>query len=194
MGYAKLTITVLAILMASSSSDAQRNITGWIESPKITQWGTWSENVLCPEETFIHGFRLKLQPDAGVIFDDTAVNGFEFSCITPAGERTIIRGPEGARGSWGSWSECPTPALGEGFELRSEEFPCFDCTAANNLALYCDGARLPGAGHSWGEWSGILHCPTGNHLCGFRSQLAVALPSVNDDSAINNIDFACCPF
>jgi len=102
-----------------------------------------------------------------------------------------MKGEEGIYGGWLVWYDCPSGSLANGFELHSEGFN-LDISAAANIALYCDGVRMEGNGLPRGDWTGVLTCPAGQHFCGFRTQVAWQKPSAIDDTALNNIDMACC--
>jgi len=184
-------IYILALVFASAF--AQRPIDSWLESSRHTPWGDWEDEAICPPQTFVTGFRLKVQPDQGLLLDDTSLNSIELICNGPGvDEPTRVKSGEGAKGTWGNFRECLAPAKGSGFEMRTEAAPTFDNTAANNFALYCDGSRMEGTGTTWGDWRGPLSCPTGTSLCGIRAQHAFQLPSAIDDTALNNVDMACC--
>lgn len=83
---------------------------------------------------------------------------------------------EGARGSWGGFLECAAGTKANAFQLRSESIT-LDNTAANNLALYCEGVRREGSGLDWGDWTDVLNCPSNTFICGIKTQIAVGLPN-----------------
>ncbi len=67
-----------------------RPISVWIESPRINIWGAWEDVHLCPEDTFVTGFRVKNHPDAGLFVDDTSLNGVELVCSSPSAVNTSL--------------------------------------------------------------------------------------------------------
>ena len=160
----------------------------WIESPKVTNFGTWGPEEFCANGSDVTGFRLKVQTDQGIL-DDTALNAIELHC-TPQegseGERHVIISKEGIKGNWGTILECPVGTYVDGFQMRSEELTAFDNTAANNVQLFCsDGSVLEGVGMDWGDWTGPLHCPRDMKVCGLRTQ--VEDPVLQPPSMIHNI-------
>ncbi|OXA40421.1 vitelline membrane outer layer protein 1 homolog [Folsomia candida] len=179
------------VLAITSTAYGQRPISVWLQSTRTTNWGDWAEEAICPNGTFVTGFRTKNQPDQGIFVDDTAMNAVELACKGPEGPATYIKSGEALHGNWGSFYECLAPARGTGYQMRSEGVT-LDNTAANNIALYCDGSRMEGYGNTWGDWTERLNCPTGTLLCGYKAQIAVQLPSAIDDTGLNNLDMACC--
>lgn len=167
-----LFLTLIFLISCSIQySYCQNGTVIWIESPRETNWGTWGEEEFCPDDQFVYGFRLKVQPDMGWIVDDTAVNAIELLCLPftqlgDEGEVNLapfpIRSKEGPQGSWGTVFECPAPLFADGFQLNIESPTAFDNTATNNLRLRCsDGSLVTGVGHNWGDWTGLITCPRG---------------------------------
>ena len=72
------------------------------------RWGTWSEWVYCPENTFLVGFQLKVEPRQGDR-DDTGANGFRGYCSTrntaARYERSSTQISASNNGPWGRWSK-----------------------------------------------------------------------------------------
>ena len=108
-----------------------------LESPQITDFGSWGEPEYCQPGKIVTGFQLKVEPKHSI--DDTALNGIRFFCGTPGSEdqRTNITSKVGYFGNWGKIFNCSTYAVG--FELQSQEYqgPRTDDIAANNFKLYC---------------------------------------------------------
>jgi hypothetical protein len=165
-----------------------------IESPKVTDWGSWGELEVCPEDSFVFGYRLKVEPYQTITSDDCALNGIELLCTSPMKNRgptaplnrsnrtgllskafgTVVSSV-GHRGDWGPITECPEPLFAVGFHLRSEEDQGWyaDDTAANDLKLICsDGYPIEvGNGLPYGNWSPEIKCPRGHYLCGIQTQV-----------------------
>lgn len=109
------------------------------------QWGEWGENAICPNGSYLNGFRLKVEPPQGD-GDDTATNGIIMICSDGT---QLNNNHEGQWGEWSiDWSRSPIaqapklicphkkyicgfrqqiePSIGEG-----------DDTAMNNVLFFC---------------------------------------------------------
>ena len=95
--------------------------------------------------------------------------------------------------------QCPAQ-LGQGNNLgqsrcRAPATVCISCTAATtSVGLYCRGetARLEPDPGLVGDWLAAANCDPGTAICGYRQQVE-AQNAFGDDSALNEVDFACCP-
>ncbi|CAG7826413.1 unnamed protein product [Allacma fusca] len=171
-----------------------------ISSPVITNWGAWGHYEPCPPGTYVYGFQLIAESTQGFFGGDSALNGINLLCISPAVRRnastsaaTKISSAIGHEGYPRRVMECPDPYFANGFQLRSENFQGWyvDDTAANNLLLHCTNGRyIVGDGESRGLWTGIQKCPRGLVICGIQTQ--VEEPSKFDDTALNNVMMGCC--
>lgn len=106
-------------------------------------WGSWSEWVICPDHSFITGFRLKQEAKQGK-GDDTAATAFQAYCSTGRpGDGGWLRANND--GPWGQWSAPvktkPGYAL-NAVRLRIEAPQgSGDDTAVNNVEF--EGQALP---------------------------------------------------
>lgn len=75
---------------------------------KAGPWGTWSDWVFCPENTFLVGFQLKVEPRQGD-GDDTGANGFRGYCsrrnTTARYKSSSVQISGSNNGPWGRWSK-----------------------------------------------------------------------------------------
>ncbi len=73
----------------------------------------------------------------------------------------------------------------------------YDNTAATNLDFWCfnpsteEDFHLRGKDIDLGEWQVWKHCPSNKYIVGFRSQIEPNYLYTVDDTALNNVDFAC---
>jgi len=188
----KTVLSILAILAVASAQDIL------LESPRTTNWGSWGELEMCPPGSFVYGMRLKVQPYQGTFTDDSALNGIELLCISPA-KRTqilkafsVVKSRVGHKGNTGDVLECPEPGFATGFQLRSERDQGWyaDDSAANDLRLFCStGEVVNGNGLGYGDWTAERRCPRGLQLCGIRTQVE---GDNADYTGLNNVDMACC--
>ena len=187
--------TILVALLALSFKSALSQDSPFIiESPKVTDWGSWGEMEICPAGSFVFGYRIKVEPYQTVLSDDCALNAVELLCISPTKSRapsapltrsnhtgllskafaTVIS-KVGHRGDWGPVKECPEPEFVVGFNLRSEKDQGWtaDDTAANDLKLICSGGQAIEAGNGtpYGDWSADIKCPRGHYVCGIQTQV-----------------------
>jgi len=103
-------------------------------------------------------------------------------------------------GPWGSWGKvemCPDGSYAGGFSVRMEKKQgAGDDSALNGIRLHCfkggksiNKSVQSDPGH-FGVWSGMKPCPAG--LKSFSLKVAGKQGS-GDDTAVNNILFACRP-
>lgn len=102
----------------------------------------------------------------------------------------------GPWGEWSDWALCPAGTKAFGFSTRVER-PLGrdgDDTALNAVQLYCRGENtssisevLPHPG-LWGDWQQPSYCNSG-YLRGFRLNVEPHIDG--DDTAANNVEFAC---
>lgn len=165
-----------------------------IESSRVTNWGNWGGMEVCPEGSFVFGFRLKVEPYQSIASDDCSLSAVELLCISPTAKRgpsaplyksnhtgllskafaTIIS-KEGYRGDWGPVQECAEPGFATGFQLKSESDQGWyaDDSAANGMRLFCsDGQRLDSGNEmNFGSWTAETRCPRGHYACGLETQV-----------------------
>ncbi len=176
-----------------------QRIVRWIESPRLTNWGDWKAEEICPPNSWVSAFNLKIEPDQGK-GDDSALNGIKLTCTTMDGrdKGDIISG-EGPWGFYRGKKFCST-GFATGFQLRSEpDLKSGDDGAAIDLTLFCtqtDGTTSKMVGGevlTFGDYTKEQHCPAATAICGIRTQIEREQGS-GDDSALNNVDFACCSY
>ena len=162
-----------------------------IQSKRVTNWGTWSDFENCDPSFFVIGFNQRVQkPSEGT--DNTALNELELTCNDRSLSR--ISGSSAVAGDWGTEKRCKAKQGVNSFQLRQQKSIQGDNTAANGLKLFCeDGSELsPGNDGQLGDWSEKISCPENFLICGLRVQ--IELPQSNqDNTALNNVDFNCCP-
>lgn len=181
------------------SDASNRVIVRWIESPRLTNWGDWKAEEMCPPNSWVSAMNLKIEPDQGK-GDDSALNGIKLSCTTSDGRHTgDITSGEGRWGFYRGRKFCRT-GYANGFQLRSEpDQKSGDDAAAIDLTLLCshtDGttSRIVGGDFlTFGSYTQEQICPPATAICGIRTQIEPDQGS-GDDSALNNVDFACCSY
>jgi len=150
-----------------------------ITSPELTNWGTWAPDFeRCPEGRAAQGFRLMVETwgEIGDI-DDTSMNGIRLYCGNPAdGATPSITSNIGHTGKWRTNSfRCANQGYITGFELKVEKPGLLqDETATNSIRVWCtknEGEPIEGDGERWGDWTGAVHCPAGEVVCGIKTQI-----------------------
>ncbi|XP_037048432.1 uncharacterized protein LOC119082876 [Bradysia coprophila] len=199
MVFRKILLT-LSICLLVSKMEARLDVIQWIESNRITNWGDWGGADFCPEGSYVTGFDLKVEGNQGGD-DDTALNSVKLICTSLKGifQKDIVS----SEGGWGEYrgrKYCPN-GLGNGFELRSESSQGGrgDDTAAVDFNLICannDGTSANIRGGeivTFGEWRTTNRmCPPETAICGIRTQVERSQGGKGDDTALNNVDLACC--
>uniref|UniRef100_A0A914X8R9 Uncharacterized protein n=1 Tax=Plectus sambesii TaxID=2011161 RepID=A0A914X8R9_9BILA len=176
----------------------RQDLRGDIRSPRVTDWGEWSDWDMCPPESFVVGMKLKME-SVQHNGDDTALNGIRLTCMKDQKLQGQISGNVAQWGNWLEEKRCSFSGTSAsyitGFSLRSEEAQGEDedDTAANNLEVYCDdGETLTGEGRDSGDWSASQQCPSGTAVCGLRTQVEDPQGPEEDETALNNVDMRCC--
>jgi len=155
----------------------------------ITEWGEWKAAEKCPNNGKVNGFKLRVEENQGEDGDDSALNGIWLKCNT--GDILKI---DGYWGSWGTWKNCPPGDYFTGARIRSEESQGDgDDTAANDLNMRCktDGWK-EGKGQTWGSWGGATQCAGDQWICGLQVKMEPPQGQEKDDTALNQVKFACC--
>ena len=103
----------------------------------IGDWGDWSEPQICPEGSFITGWRQNVERDQGH-GDDSALDNVEYRCrdILTWEQTEDMKWPAIEWGTWSRWKECPTGYFICGIETRVED-PDTDDTALNDIKHHC---------------------------------------------------------
>ena len=171
-----LAVCIIALPYTLADQNAVEPTVGntTLESPKVTNWGSWGGWEYCPAGTYVTGMQLKTEYYQGAFSDDSGLNGVRFYCGPVGGNSDLdhpISSTVGPDGGFNLQYLCAGPA--NGFELRSEkDLGWFnDDTAASNLRLYCDGSYKEGDGVSWGSWTGVQACPAKSAICALRTQV-----------------------
>lgn len=149
----------------------------WLQSPIVTNWGSWGSADLCPDKTFVGAFEVKVERNVRG-GDDTGLNGVKVLCMDLEGkEHEWVTSKVGEFGIWRGRKNCKN-GLATGFKLRSEPNQHRgDDVAGVDMAIYCtniDGSKteMIGSGlHSWGDWSSEQHCPSNTGICGIKTQV-----------------------
>lgn len=200
MATVKQILLIFALIQFGRKSDAAvRIIERWIESPRLTNWGDWKAEQICPPESWVSAVNLKIEPNQGK-GDDSALNGIRLTCTSMDGQETAeIMSGEGPWGFYRGKKFCSS-GFATGFQLRSEpDLGSGDDGAASDLMLICsqlDGttSRIVGGGVlTFGEYTPEQICPAETAICGIRTQIERD-QGQGDDSALNNVDFACCTY
>ncbi|XP_037025590.1 uncharacterized protein LOC119066963 [Bradysia coprophila] len=193
-------LSTLSICLLVNKLEARSDVIQWIESDRITNWGDWGGADYCPEGSYVTGFDLKIEGSQGG-GDDTALNSIKLVCTSLKGvyQKDIVSS-EGVWGDYRGRKYCPN-GLGNGFELRSESSQGGrrDDTAAVDFNLICannDGTSANIRGGeilTFGEWRTTNRmCPPETAICGIRTQVEPPQGGRRDDTALNNVDLACC--
>lgn len=106
-----------------------------IESPHITNWGTWGQPQSCGFGTFATGYTIKMDQYSATRLDNTALDGIQFICAPPGEKEPFlsqITSSVGEHGDWGrSMYTCPQsdPIAGKD-KARKELY-------ANVMCVFC---------------------------------------------------------
>ncbi|XP_013385604.1 vitelline membrane outer layer protein 1 homolog isoform X2 [Lingula anatina] len=97
-------------------------------------WGSWGLAVFCSADSYVIGFRLKVEGHQG-IFDDSAANDLELKCSDGA---VLSSGNGGPWGSWSAWRLCNKGYFVCGLRVKFQEnVRGDDDTALNSVAFEC---------------------------------------------------------
>ncbi len=194
-------ISIFSFCLLANKLEARQDLVQWIESTRVTNWGDWGGADFCPEGSYATGFNLKIESyqKGG---DDTALNAVKLICtnLKDGNFQKEIMSSQGVWGDFRGRKDCPN-GLGNGFELRSEpsQGGRRDDTGAVDFNLICantDGTSANVRGGemlTFGEWKTINRmCPSESAICGIRTQVERPQGGRRDDTALNNVDLACC--
>jgi Vitelline membrane outer layer protein I (VOMI) len=159
----------------------------YITGDALTSFGVWGIEETCVNRDTAIGYQL--QVDAAS--DNTALNSIKLFC----NQTGAVTSSMGASGTWKTAQYCPTTRFLVGFKLRSQAYQGIftDDTAANDLQMLCsDDTLLTASGGAIaGTWGVMKNCSTG-FICGIQT-LVEPFVLVNDNTALNNVKFTCCP-
>lgn len=169
---------------------SSRNYLKYIESDFITYWGVWNEITFCPGNSFAFGLQVQID-----FVNDTGLNQIRLIC-NDASNTSI----ESGRGVWGNWSEIEFCSLGKklvGFTLKVEGYqPYSDDSAANGINMICEDGQVlkPSLEGNEGKWGRNKKCTNNLFICGIETQIEPELSNFEEDNtALNNVAFYCCP-
>lgn len=193
-------LTVLCVFCVNVSVGHQ--VSQWLESPKLTNWGDWGLPALCPENKWVVGLNLKIEGSQGQRFlrndDDTALNAVHLTCADFNGNGAEpIWSTDGEWGSYRGDRRCVN-GIATGFQLRSEpDQRGKDDVGAVDMALRCtnfngDNEIVVGGGVlDFGHWTDLRICPPMTAVCGIQTQVEPP-QGRGDDTSLNNVNIACC--
>jgi hypothetical protein len=123
--------------------------------------------------------------------DDTALNAI---CLVCNNGRTVCS----KQSYWGDWYNSQSCGDGfTGFNLKVEgKQGSDDDTAANDVKLWCPSQQTWIAANNparWGQYQGQTYCPGGTKICGIRTRVEESCGGDCDDTALNGVQFRCCP-
>ena len=150
-------------------------------------------------------FFLQVEPEN--VADETAVNSICLECVY-ADSGLFSNRPCSSEGPWGDWRGpyyCPTVGSNVtyivGFALKNQEPSLIgDETAINNMQVLCssfDGTTgttiIEGNGNSHGGYTAFSNtCPVGSATCGILTKVEPDRGAFVDDTALNDVQLACC--
>ena len=104
---------------------------------KMAVWGTWREPQICPDGSYLSGWRQNVEPSQGRS-DDTALDNVEYRCRDAEnwGRTEDMKVEANEWGTWSRWKECPRGQFICGIETRVED-PDGDDTALNDIKHTC---------------------------------------------------------
>lgn len=190
----------LILSIAHFNVSFSHNVVRWLESPRLTDWGTWGAPQMCRDNQWVSGIELKIEGAQGQRFlrndDDTALNGVELICLDGYNADRL----KPYAGQWGEFrgAKYCHNGIATGFELRSEpDQRGGDDVAAVDMAIICtnfDGNtewKVGGDVLSYGHWTGAQNCPPRTAVCGINTQVEEPQGG-GDDTSLNNVNVACC--
>jgi len=187
-----LTLTLLISVVRS------REVVTTIEPSYGPDWGEWNGGVLCPDNTFAHGFEQKTDSWCSGGGECTGLNGIQMMCgrLEEETHETVIREYEGPFGEWHQERLCqPREFLKQGQQNYQEyQGMWVDDAGSNGVSFICNnGTDLDaGADTHWVQgniWTSFVSCPGDSLICGFETKGQTLFP---DNSEIDRVRFYCC--
>ena len=90
-----------------------------------------------PVDLFLTGFRLKVQPDQGVL-DDVGATSLRFRYRTADGSVSSLKAPGGGSGTWSGWSQnCQVGSAVCAIQTRKQDCCNADETSINDVRFEC---------------------------------------------------------
>ena len=169
-----------------------------VQGDARTNFGSWSNWVMCPVDQYAKGFRQKVD---GTSFDDTGLNRVSLYCSDKHGNgnKQIIAGGDSG---WGSWSTAKNCVQGEhllAFNLKSEPRQGLDTddAGATGIRFKCgDDVELVAENDDPdGSYVGYKSANNaGYRICGMRSRIEPEQGTFTDDTGLNNVEFQYCDY
>lgn len=157
-------------------------------------FGAWTNFALCPSNTWMNSFSARVEPNQ-YASDDTALNALRATCSNSTGT-VVATGVSPHNGWWGNWysaGSCPAGSHVIAIRTQVESYlgTWGDDTSSNAVQGLCsNGQVLSHWTNNWGSWSNWVYCPTGKAVCGFS--IRIEQEGVVDDTAMNDLELACC--
>merc|ERR1712048_116762 len=122
-------------------------------SSTVHKWGHWTAEQRCHGGA-VDGFQIQIEPNMGLIGDDSAANNVNLMCKV-GGHHRILHGRSLTHwGKWSHWLKCRNGQVAVGMQPRVQEAKGFlkDDSALNGMKLLC----APAPGNYYQVTSG--HC------------------------------------
>jgi len=190
----KLLVSLLSLVSVTVS----REPFAIIEPSYGPDWGEWNDGVICPDNTFAHGFEQKTDSWCSGGGECTGLNGIQMMCgrLTEDTYESVIREYEGPFGDWHQERLCkPKEFLKQGQQnYQNYQGMWVDDAGSNAVSFKCNnGTDLDaGADMVWvndNVWTSFVSCPGDTLICGFQTKGQTAFP---DNAEINRVRFYCC--
>jgi len=158
-----------------------------------TTWGEWGPLFSCPNDSYVDGFRLRVEALVGWNFDDTALNTIEVHCSS----NKTGTSAEGDNGDWSPWKYCPedSVAIGAVFKSVAEVTTGAGISGPDNIAgtdlnLRCSDLSVIYGNSGWtqGQWKSS-DCPELMAISGIRTQVERNCSS--SCTGLNQVHFTC---
>jgi hypothetical protein len=151
-------------------------------------WGSWGEDFICPEGTYINSARVKYEDSKvyyadsnriTVVSDKTGMNGIEFVCKDPKINGIQDKYTQVVPGSWGTWKSWVgfDSLYVCGGSVRFEGKNGKDETALNGVRFkFCpkkfvvDGLNSINDGKN-GDWGEVVVGPSNYYPCGLQLRM-----------------------
>jgi hypothetical protein len=158
---------------------------------------------MCKPGWFAYAFAIKQETYQGG-GDDTGLNQVALYCYSKDGSQTVGEWMYSNGQQWGSWLPTVTPANYSttnpliGMEIKNEgqQGSGDDGGASTLRGRFLDNSVVASQNHAnvtWGAWRGMKSCPSGQAVCGLSAYVEDSQGS-GDDTALNGLKIACCPF
>ncbi len=165
--------------------------------------GSWGTRLMCPEESFVVGYRLKVAPYQGFFRDDTGVNAIELKCSDGSVLRPMANDGEAPWGTWGDFAECSRGEIATGFRTNDTTHQCTgfwgncDDSALNDIQLRCSNQNTIAVSNGLdreerGTWSDWHVANKNDAICGASIKVMHVDETTRDDVGMSAIRFNYC--